>query len=198
MDRQPNRKGKHMFWFQLLIGTHREQDGTVYKAEPIRDSQGRVLEWSRPLIHTTADLERMFGARKFRRVSDPEARMLLAQKGQTEAGMLSVPPSLPTNPESPVSVAAEKGAKGVQPSQEEEVVHPINYGVDLTGKFKGAHGLELRIFCKPGGRYTVCRVEEGNVLVPLNTDETLSKSQVAEFIKAYSTSREGGGDEEEE
>jgi len=74
-----------MFYFQLLRGVHAE--GSIrYEATPIKDDEGKVIDFKKPVVKAYRDLVAAFGSEKFRRISEREANALMAVEKASELG----------------------------------------------------------------------------------------------------------------
>lgn len=160
-------------YFQLLYGIHSEL-GTIYKVRFERDSKSQnVKVTDRPIIHSDQNLVELFGADKFRALSDEQAAILLAEKGErVRAASPPIKPEELALASDKVQMAAQEGAKGLKPQQKKWLR-------DVTKRFPAAEKCGLKVMLVKAGQYDVVDEETAEIL---NGDEPLGKADVPDFI----------------
>lgn len=178
-----------MRYFKLLQGAHQEQrKGKIYQAIEERDKQGKIVRTDYPIVPSEKDLVKLFGDTKFQEVPrDQVPQTLLRAAEDIEESEKGGSPNQPadsaaysneesvtgTPVEDKIQVAAEEGAKDIKP----------NHGKDVTEKFTAAVNSNLKVFMKPGGKYTITDPDEGDKV--LTTGGPISKDKVESFIEDY-------------
>jgi hypothetical protein len=164
-------------YFQLLRGMHRE-NGVDYKVAYEQNDQGVRHCVDQPVIESESDLVKNFGAEKFRRLSDNEAKAILRVDEETTIGDQESETTLdPLAPESDVTKAAKEGAA--------EIAEPI--GKDVTDRFPGAKVAGLSVYKKPTNkakRYVVTSLQNGADM--FLTEEPIKKVDVEKLIEQWS------------
>ena len=179
----------------LLQGGHQCNDSkTTYFANP--------RENIFPVFESNANLTKLFGRRKFRKLAPSDAARILKLQTRKIAKLEA----------SEVQKAAEQGfeqallsgqldgesedlidAEPVSVSDDHQLVGFKNgkgitqedidsLGTDATDKFENAAGKDVMIFMKPGGRYSVVGTSDEGELVLLNPEGPLKKANVVEMI----------------
>lgn len=159
-----------MGYFRLLQGIHQEPGRQTFQVTEEKDDKGEVIAVNQPVIESDLDLVILFGSGKFERVPDPPKTLLNVTGG---TGVAPAPAPQP----SPVAQAAAQGAVAV--------AEPPNYGKDVTRRFPAAVENTIRVFMKPGGKYTLVDPETEPPTVINPDGVTYKRSDVAGAIETY-------------
>jgi hypothetical protein len=157
-------------YFQLLHGVHIEH-GRVYKTEGKLSEQNGYEYTFLPVIKSDVDLMKMFGPKKFARLSDEEGKRLLKK----EKAVGKEPSSLDAETQkSDVAKAALEGAHEITVSSVK--------GKEVTERYEGADAAGLRIFRKAKGEYLVFAAKDGALVTAAGP---ITKKETEKLIEQY-------------
>ena len=153
-------------YFLLLQGTHLEF-GKEFQVETERDDKGVLRINKQPVVKSKNDLVNAFGAEKFRRISEDEAKALSKTEG-LEYDSAERQSSVDT--ESEVAQVAKKGAVGIAEPP----------GIDSTSKFPElSEWPTITVYYKRGKGYFIA--DNGEVV----TEAAIKRGDVVEWVRSY-------------
>lgn len=179
-----------MRYFKLLVGAHQEKGKKNYQAIEERDGKtGEITKQVNPIVPSEKNLEELFGNTKFVEVLRNEVPPSIRAQAEKQTSLLEEQadkalggsdqdetpdvPAVPIEAGDEIKAAVEQGAKDIAPPKR---------GRDVTNQFPLAVKSELKVYLKPGGKYSIVDPDDNKTIT---SGGPIKKAKVEKFIEDY-------------